>query len=128
MGDLKAYNRRNVGKTSRHKLAPGFECAIPDVQGNFECGHIFTLKMCTDFRKGQCGAVWVRGRSTHLVLSTEMALSRRSCHRAWRKATAARWSSGGHQYFPCCRESMRSSTTCRQLHSPSRNSCTQAVS
>lgn len=51
-----------------------------------------------------------------------MALSLRSCQRARRKDRAARWSSGGHQYFPCCLESIRSNTTWRQLHSPSRNS------
>ena len=58
----------------------------------------------------------------YFLRKTEMALSLRSCQRARRKARAARWSSGGHQYFPCCLESIRSNTTWRQLHSPSRNS------
>lgn len=59
---------------------------------------------------------------TYFVRKTEMALSLRSCQRARRKARPARCSSGGHQYLPCCLESIRSNTTWRQLHSPSRNS------
>lgn len=64
-------------------------------------------------------------RDTHLVLSTERALSRLSCQSAWRKASAALCRRGGHQYFPCCLESNNSNTTDKQLHAPRENSYTQ---
>lgn len=60
--------------------------------------------------------------NTHFVLRTSMALSRRSCHKACRKAMAARCRRGGHQYLSCCLESISSKTTWRQLHSPRLNS------